>query len=233
MEKECSNGCFVELPCQKHKFDKKEDCPSWKEANKELVDKKGSEDIGTTDGYRVAWTSNSLGIKNLPLIGERSCPIIIGVIGLSNSGKTTFLSLIYLMLISGKKIGEWSFVNSYTMRGWENIVHGLKWSPGNSYQFPPHTSVNDGRANGLLHLALRNDSDTKDIVFTDVAGEWFANWSKDKYAENSTGALWVQDNSDGFILLTDSDKLASTNGQERAEGISGTLALLDLSLIHI
>lgn len=228
MEKECEKGCPVELGCMYYAHDKKQDCKSWQKTNRQTKEKNSTNNnFESDDTYRVGWTSNSLGMKNLRLISERSSPIIIGVIGLSNSGKTTFLSMIYLMLLSGKKIGDWSFVNSFTLRGWENIINGLKWSPGNIYKFPPHTSVNDGRAHGLLHLSLRLGEKTKDIVFTDVSGEWFLNWAKDKNHENAEGALWIQKNADGFIFLSDSDKLSSDDFLRRAEAIDETEILLD------
>lgn len=227
MNQTCEKGCLPETGCNNYGHDKIEDCKFWKKVSKSLESSTASLPELKKGVIRLGWSGNSLGMNSLRILAERSSPIVIGVVGLSNSGKTTFLSLIYLMLISGKKIGDWSFVNSYTLLGWENIISGLKWSPENVYQFPPHTSMNDGRTNGLLHLCLRKGNLTKDIVFTDVAGEWFSNWAIDKNAENAEGAVWIQENADAFISLLDSDLLSEKDDNKLSKGIQDSFLLLD------
>src|SRR3712207_7219078 len=34
-----------------------------------------------------------------------------------------------------------SFAGSYTLGGWENLAHSLRWQGGHGPMFPPHTST--------------------------------------------------------------------------------------------
>lgn len=182
------------------------ECKHWKALNKDIAKNNPEVIESSKQGYRVAWTSNSFGKNDLNLVLEKSSSTtIIGIIGASNSGKTTYLSMLYLMLISGQAIPNWQFAYSYTLRGWENISNNLKWSSGNIYNFPSHTSVNEGRVAGLLHLAFRINGQVKDLIFTDVSGESFTEWAKNK--DSNKGAEWIYDNADGFLFLVDCEKL--------------------------
>jgi len=81
--------------------------------------------------------------------------------------------------------------------------------PNNDIQFPPHTSSNSGRVPGLLHLALRNSlGQKKDLIFTDAPDEWFDKWSYNKDDANASGANWIHDHSDAFLLFADCDLLS-------------------------
>jgi len=206
---ECSKpGCYPEeTGCMAFSGNKPfHECKHWKVANKDAAKTNPEVIESSKQGYRVAWTSNSFGKNDLNLVFEKSSnATIIGLIGASDSGKTTYLSLLYLMLISSEVIPNWQFAYSYTLRGWENISNNLEWSSGNKYNFPPHTSVNEGRVAGLLHLAFRIDGQVKDFIFTDVSGEWFTQWAKDK--NSNEGAEWIYNHADSFIFLIDCEKL--------------------------
>lgn len=135
--------------------------------------------------------------------------ILIGIIGASNTGKTTFLTLLYCLLRHGEKIGDYSFAGSYTLTGWENISWYLRWKNHASIQFPPHTSINAGRTPGLLHLALKNEKgEEKNLIFTDAPGEWFDHWRINSNDEAASGARWVYENSSAFLLFADSEQLS-------------------------
>lgn len=161
----------------------------------------------------VNWTGNSMGLNNLWLIKKRSIPIIIGVIGLFNSGKTTFLSMVYLLLATGQRVGNFRFSGSYSLIGWENISWSLRWNKNGQFSFPAHTSADISRNEGYLHLSLRKDNIVRDIIFTDVPGEWFTNWMENTEKKESEGASRIMKEANGFIFFTDCKGLNQTNPQ--------------------
>jgi len=171
---------------------------------------------GATDGdedffIRAPWTGNSLGLQDLEFLASQSKVTLVGIAGVANAGKTTFLATLYCLLRSGKKIGRYRFAGSLTLYGWENIAWYLSWKRNNDIQFPPHTTSNAGRVPGLLHLCLRDDfGDEKDVVFTDAPGEWFDHWSFNQHDPNAQGAVWIHDNADAFLLFADCEMLAGT-----------------------
>jgi hypothetical protein len=148
------------------------------------------------DAFLLPWSSNSLGIVDLQFIAGRSKPLLIGIIGPHNAGKTTLLTVLYLLLSQGWRVKGRRFVGSYTLGGWENLAHSLRWTPNQGPHFPPHTPNDAGRLPGLLHLAFRRDDGVlEDVLLTDAPGEWFERWAIDKGAPNLDGARWISSNS--------------------------------------
>lgn len=205
------------------KGDNYQECPHW---NNLLKTKSPKKEVSTKDrdGFGVSWTGNSLGRIDLSLITQRSTPIVIGVVGPENAGKTTLLTMIYLLLASGKKIGDWNFTGSYTMLGWENLAYFPRWKPGNNYQFPPRTPRNSGRNQGFLHLALRKNNITKDIIFIDAPGERFTKWAININDERSADAKWIHKNSDAFMFFIDCD-IFTTNKRGSARSTLNSIAM--------
>lgn len=161
---------------------------------------------------RIPWTGNTLGLQDLNFITSTSSVIIIGVTGAASAGKTTYLATLYCLLRQGCKIGNYQFAGSLTLTGWENIAWYLSWNVQNDIQFPPHTSSNAGRIPGLLHISLKNDQgDKKDLIFTDAPGEWFEHWTVNKNDVNATGAQWIHENANAFLLFADCEILSGKN----------------------
>lgn len=161
------------------------------------------------DGRRVSWTGLAMGVDDLaPLVG-RSRVLLLGLIGLHNAGKTTFLALLYSLLRAGQPLAGYRFAGSTTLAGWELIASYLTFDgKQNQVRFPPHTSRNAGRVPGLLHLALRDEAGRlRDILFTDAPGEWFNDWRTQERSPNAEGAAWVYAHGDGFLLFADSEEL--------------------------
>ena len=182
------------------------------EAGKELI----SSDIDKTSEMSIPWSSSALGITDLEYISATRHPYIIGVIGQANSGKTTFLATLYMLLRSGKNIGDYSFAGSYTLLGWEKIAQFLTFNTHKKISFPPHTSANMMRVPGLLHLLLKDQNGLyKDVILTDAPGEWFSDWAKNAEDHAAIGAKWVDDNVDSFIIVGDCQAFKSNIGKER------------------
>lgn len=206
------DNCFPDIRCadgEKHK----EDCPNWNAKNNKSD--RTEERLNEGNANLLAWSGNSMGLADLPILFERTNTIQIGSVGEANSGKTTFLGLLYLLLNDGQFIRNWDYSNSYSLFGWEYIANYLRYQAGDKPEFPPHTSSFDGRDVGLLHLGLKRDNILQDVTFTDVPGEWFSNWSTDANDKGSGNAPWIHERSRGFILFIDCEGLVNEPGKYR------------------
>lgn len=163
-------------------------------------------------GHGVPWTGLALGRADLVDVAMRGRPILIGIVGPADSGKTTFLVGLYLMLLQGYQLAESTFAGSLTLEAWESLAGWMRWTElGRPPTFPPHTSSRNDRQPGLLHVALRLPSGVRrDILFTDAPGEWFTRWALKADAPDAEGARWVAERADGFLLFADCKRLASS-----------------------
>jgi len=197
-----------------------EQCQYYKDVAKEESEKDVSQ-----DAFLVPWSGNSFGTADLQFIAGRSRPTLLGVIGATAAGKTTLLTTLYLLLSQGHRPTGRRFSGSYTLGGWENLAHFLRWKPQQAPTFPLHTPFNAGRTPGLLHLAFRrSDVSLEDVLLTDAPGELFTRWAIDKTAPELDSARWIASHADAFLLLLDSKALA---GPLRGEARTNTLALAE------
>ncbi|MGB8192875.1 MAG: GTPase [Chitinophagaceae bacterium] len=166
----------------------------------------------------VPWSGSAMGSLDLQWISAVKQPFIIGLVGPPNSGKTTLLATLFLSLRHGKRIGHYQFAGSYTLLGWEKIAHFLSLDGNKKVSFPPHTSANMTRVPGLLHLLLKDSYGRyQDVLFTDAPGEWFHYWAKAADAEASTGARWIDEQADAFLIVADSKAFEQNVGIARHE----------------
>jgi len=167
---------------------------------------------------RLPWTSNAFGISDLAVVSARSRLRLIGLFGDPNAGKTSLLTMWYLLLQHRGRISDQRFAGSLTLQGWENLAHWLHWKPGQAPMFPPHTSAGQRRVPGMLHLAFRSRHDTlNDVLITDPPGEWFSHWSIDRDAPSAAGARWMARHVDAAALIIDCAALVGPtrgNGRE-------------------
>lgn len=181
-------------------------CPSWRGATRT---EEPAEDL--TGEVLLPWSGSAFGLSDLGFVSGRARPIVIGVVGPQNAGKTTLLAAWYLLL--GRGLADLDgkiFAGSYTLSGWEAIAGAMRWSPGQAPRFPAHTTSRGGRAPGLLHLSLRDpcDRDPIDFLFTDAPGEWFQKWALNRNSPEGVGALWVSDHADAFLVVADREALS-------------------------
>lgn len=168
--------------------------------------------IDQTADHILPWHGNALGTTDLLFVTGRGHPFVVGVVGAQSAGKTTFLSSLYLLLNKTPRLPSRSYSGSYTLGGWENIAHYLRWDGDGLPGFPPHTSSGQNRMPGLLHMALRNhNSQLHDVLFTDAPGEWFSRWAIDKQDPSAEGARWIERFASGFLFFVDSEAFASVN----------------------
>ena len=163
-----------------------------------------------TRQLHLPWTGNSLGLLDLELATACNQVTLVGVLGAYNAGKTSLLTLIYLLTQHGEQSAIGSCAGSLTLIGWENLAANFRWAPGEGGpRFPPHTSLKAGPRPGLLHIALRDAGNKRrDFLLTDPPGEWFNAWAQNDSAEAAEGARWVHRYADRFIFLADREALA-------------------------
>lgn len=181
------------------------ECPAWR--GRSDAPAEASDEL---DLVLPPWSGSALGLIDLGFVAGRAKPIVIGVVGPQNAGKTTLLAAWYLLLARGlAPLGEQRFAGSYSLRGWETIAASMRWSPGVAASFPPHTSSRSGRAPGMLHLAFRQSSERPiDYLVTDAPGEWFQKWAINRDSDEGVGARWVAEHADVFLLVADREALS-------------------------
>ncbi len=201
-------GCFPDTTCAMGHLDRS-DCENWI-----AIDGTGTKNDNSGDEPEVSdipWNSYSLGMSDLAILGGRGRPVVVGVIGAPDSGKTSLLAYLYMWLLEYGTLPGWVFAGSWTFGGWESIVQFSRWTGEPPPSFPPHTS-SAGRVPGLLHLSLRNEFGAlRDVLFTDAPGEWFTQWAKTPEDDRAAGANWVIQHADVLLLLADSSALGDTN----------------------
>lgn len=164
----------------------------------------------------VPWSGRRLGRADAEAITGTRRPRLVAIVGLPSAGKTTALAAFWVLLRRGHRPGDTKFAGSYSMLGWHEIARHMSWPPEGGRRFPPHTTTSGKREPALLHTALRDSTGIRDVLFTDVPGEWFREWAIDRTAV--PGATWIAEHADVFVLLSDSDRLSGpTRGEAQAD----------------
>jgi hypothetical protein len=208
--------CHVpETPCDRGEHNYWTDCPNFMKSQGLEASPGAPEQI-----TEFPWTGNTFGLDELAWLAARGRPRIFAPVGAYNTGKTTFLIALYLGLCRGVRLAEHHFAGSYTLGGWENLAHYLRYPPqGVGPGFPPHTPVAAKAAPGLLHCALRRDGRLLDVLLSDAPGEWFTNWSVNVAHTEAVGARWIAKHADGFLLFVDCDALAGSDRGVARDGL--------------
>lgn len=212
MTGKCSNlECAAPISCHEGK-EKHTECEFWMKSNtqqskiKTVPKKEKKSDL--------PWTGDALTIEELSKVTYRNSPVIIGVIGKANAGKTTYLAMLFTLLLRGIKLREFDFCGTKTINAWDELYQKLKVQQ-EGFIFPDPTPAQYIR---LLHLALRSHSKKlKDILISDASGEVFSIWSKNRNDVNAENARWVYEKSNAFILFIDCNDLINRKAQAKTD----------------
>ena len=162
----------------------------------------------------IPWTGEWLRPEQLDLMTHRGTPRIIGLVGSSGAGKTTYLAMLYSLLFNGKRIENWDFAGSYTLNGWELQAKTLQVQEDGTVRNPDATP-SDKDFYSLYHLALRHDGFLHDILFADSSGEVFSKWADNVNNPAAENARWIYDNSRAFLLFVDCEAIIEQRGRAR------------------
>lgn len=200
--------CFVpDTGCELGHLDRSK-CQAW---NAQITQE--TPESEPADEILLPWSGSALGLGDLSYVAGRGHPLVVGIIGPQNAGKTTLLGAWYLLVGRGGGPEGRKFAGSFSLEGWEATAGSLRWNPGQPPNFPPHTTSRSGRAPGLLHLSFYGTKQTQptDYLLADAPGEWFQRWAVNRDSAEGTGARWIADHADIFILVADREALSSEN----------------------
>lgn len=164
----------------------------------------------------IPWTGEWLRPEQLDLLAHRGAPRIIGLVGSSGAGKTTYLAMLYSLLFNGRRIENWDFAGSYTLNAWELQAKTLQVQDDGTVRNPDATP-SDKDFHSLYHLALRHDSFLHDILFAESSGEVFSKWANNVNDPAAENARWIYDNAHAFLFFVDCEAIIGQKGRARRD----------------
>ena len=164
----------------------------------------------------IPWTGEWLQPDQLDLLTHRGTPKIIGLVGSSGAGKTSYLAMLYSLLFNGKSIENWDFAGSYTLNGWELQAKTLQVQEDGTVRNPDATPSNKDFYS-LYHLALRHDGFLHDILFADSSGEVFSKWADNVNDPAAENARWIYGNAHAFLFFVDCEAIIEHRGRARRD----------------
>lgn len=187
-------------------------CPHFAKTDGKRLEAEASVNRVEGSSHRLPWTGRALGLNDMTLVSARSSPTLVGLIGPYNSGKTAFLTSLFIHFAKTGSVSSHLFAGSYSLRSWTQLQQYTVWPSAIGPNFPPHTPDSGERVPSLLHLAFRKEQNPiRDLLFTDAPGEWFTRWILDQNSENSQGAQWIAQNATHFLFFVDREALAGAN----------------------
>lgn len=210
MAPKCSNPeCVASISCHEG-HDKVTDCPFYEKVDDNKSIGKASKKVAVKSS--LPWNGEALTIDELEKVTYRNSPIIIGVVGKADAGKTTYLAMLFTLFLKGGKLKDFSFAGTKTIYAWDRLYKTLQVQQ-DGVEFPDPTPSQYIR---FLHLALRGSSNRlKDVLISDIAGEVFSFWATNRNDSNAENARWIYENSNAFILFIDCEDLIKRKAQAK------------------
>ena len=159
-------------------------------------------------------SSNALGMHDVRTIMGNECCRIVGLLGVSDSGKTACLVSLYVLL-SHNRIPDYSFADSRSLVALDELARGARrWQDGIPEQMTVHTERRDDRFPGFVHFKLRRraDGEQVNLIVPDLPGEWTNSLVDSNRTDRlsflrSADAIWVMVN--GQMLTAKEHRLGT------------------------
>lgn len=200
--------------CLEHASNDHPKCEYWQGGQTDQSEEKSKK--VNINAKSLPWTGEPFQPTDIEIVSQRSTPLIIGMIGNADAGKTSYLGMLYTLLFNGIRFKHWSFAGSYTLAAWETLAQYLKIKPNGEVEFAPPTPSNPDYYS-LCHLALKKGALFRDVLFADSSGEVFKLWSEDTHDKNAENARWIYEHSSAFIFMVDSVALKEKRGVAKNE----------------
>ena len=159
------------------------------------------------------WTGEFIRPEDISFISQSASPSIVGIVGTAKAAKTSYLGMVYTLMVNGRFLNDFQFSHTYTINAWEKLSFGLQFHHGKVY-FPETTPTNPDFYS-IYHLGLKNKGALKNILFADASGEVFAQWAINPIQENVKNVTWIHQNANCFIFFVDCEALI--NGRSEAK----------------
>ncbi|RNI23371.1 TRAFAC clade GTPase domain-containing protein [Rufibacter latericius] len=195
----CTNSdCIAPINCHEGEEDYKT-CQYWIANNSKEVKRK-EKVTSRINNSNVSWSGDPFKVEDVAKIHARGVPIYIGIVGKADAGKTTFLAMLYTLLLRGGQFDGYKFAGTKTILGWEELYHKLKVFK-NQVSFPDPTPFEYYR---LLHYALKDENGLlRDILLSDASGEVFSLWAQNRNDASAENARKIYSTSSAFVLFID------------------------------
>lgn len=160
-------------------------------------------------GDKLTWSEGNQALSEAP--GH-----LIGVIGLSNAGKTSFLTSLFLQLAGGhRRELPYRVAGSLTLPAFEALYERARDRERN-YSDKTSESLDPTRDPLFLHLALKpesfQDNRVIHLLMPDYSGEWFKRWVEHPIEQMPIG-LKNLTACDSYLLLIDAPQLMTLEGR--------------------
>ncbi|MGN7722277.1 TRAFAC clade GTPase domain-containing protein [Chitinophaga sp. 22620] len=185
--------------CKVHFSNEHPKCEHWRD--EQIATGSGSRTTAKGQ-YLFPWQGAAMEPKDIALVSARSSPVILGMIGTADAGKTSYLSMLFCLLLNGWRFDGWQFSGSYTLSAWESLAQYMTIKRAGRVSFPPPTPSNPDFYS-FYHLALRHENRFRDVLFADSSGEVFKRWSTDTQDNGAENARWIYAHSSAFVLFVD------------------------------
>jgi hypothetical protein len=217
----CAQAATIEDPlraCPDLVRDPEAAAPESTQAAEQVTDSSG----GTPQESEPApWSGRHLTLADAGrVMGSSPCRVIT-IVGPYDSGKTSFLTSVFLQMANGgaRSTFDYAFAGSSSLHGLSTLAKQAdKYRGAPGEQVVDHTTYDEPDDAGMfLHFALRprNRADERvvNLLLSDIPGEWFDNYAANE-DERARRRLPFLPRCDGFIVLADSAALLADGGQK-------------------
>lgn len=139
---------------------------------------------------------------------------VVTIVGEHQSGKTTLLGMLYLLLLNGHEIPGWRFHYCFSLKAWEALAQVKRYVPAHTV-LANHARTSAQRGGQMLHLSLKSVGRAKamNLLLPDLAGEFFTKWAAEpgKAPFEEFGKIIAA--TKAFILLVDCARLCGAEAR--------------------